>query len=76
MRRRLVSISISLVVVASGMGTLMAGTSLGGRAQARHKRSARPTIVAAPNPSVAGQRLLVSGRVPGAPRGTPVYRDA
>jgi phospholipase C len=76
-RRRLLSTLMSLVVVAGGAAAVMTGSSLASRAHHHHRRRARPTIATAPDPSLAGERVLVRGRVPGAPRGTAVrlYRQ-
>jgi phospholipase C len=63
---------MSLVVVASGTAALMTGTSLAGPAHHRHRHRARPSIAAAPDPSLAGERVRVFGHVPGARRGTAV----
>jgi phospholipase C len=77
MRRRLLPVFVSLVVVASAVGALMAGTSVASRAQHRPRRSLRPSIAAAPDPSSAGERIRLFGHVPGARRGTVVllYRQ-
>jgi phospholipase C len=76
-RRRLLPTLISLTVVTIGIATVMSGTALASRAHARPRRPARPSIAAAPDPSLAGERVVVAGRVPGAPRGTAVllYRQ-
>jgi phospholipase C len=83
--RRLLPTLMSLVVVASGMAAVRAGTSLASRApdhhpspgHRHHRQRARPSIATAPDPSVAGERVLVFGRVRGARRGTIVrlYRQ-
>jgi phospholipase C len=77
MRRRLLPTLMSLVVVASGMVAITSGTSLARGEHHRHRHRARPSIASAPNPSLAGERVRVSGRVPGARRGTDVrlYRQ-
>ncbi len=77
MRGRLLTRLMLLVVVAGGLAAFLASTSLASRAHHRHKPPAKPSISTAPNPSVAGERVLVSGRVPGARRGTAVslYRQ-
>jgi phospholipase C len=77
MRRRLLPTLMSLVVVACGMAALSSGTSLARRGHHHHRHRARPSIASAPDPSLAGERVQVFGRVPGTRRGTAVrlYRQ-
>ncbi len=77
MRRRLLPTLISLVIVAGAGAVFLAGTSVASRSHRHPRRSLRPTLVATPDPSVAGQPVHLYGHVPGARRGTLVvlYRQ-
>jgi phospholipase C len=77
MRRPLLPTLVLLVIVAGTVAMFSAGPSVARRAHRRPHHSLRPSIAAAPDPSVAGQRVRVFGHVPGARRGTAVllYRQ-
>ncbi|MDQ6744428.1 MAG: alkaline phosphatase family protein [Actinomycetota bacterium] len=69
MRGRLLVLSLSLLLVTIGGGaTLLVSSS----AAKRSPRHLRPTISAQPNPSTAGERVVIHGRVPFARPGTGV----
>src|SRR5947209_2145379 len=70
MRRLALAALMSLIAVASGLAVFMAGTSLASRPHHRPRRPARPSIKSSRDPSVTGERVVISGHVPGARRGT------
>ena len=67
MRRRPVTVLVSMLLVIGG-GAAMQATSSAGR-QLRHPR---PTIDSSPNPSAAGEKVMIFGRVLFAPAGARV----
>ncbi len=72
MRRLVLAAFVSLVVVVSGLAVLPTGTSLASRPHARHRRPPRPSITILPDPSMAGEAVVISGHVPFARRGDAV----
>jgi phospholipase C len=77
MSRRLLPPLITLAVLAGGLGAMLAGSSQARRVHHRPGRGNRPSIAASPDPSLAGQRVRLSGHVPRAGHGTAVllYRQ-
>ncbi len=72
MRRSLLPAFVSVVAVASGLVAISSGASLARRPRPHPRHAPRPSIDVRPDPTVAGQRVSISGHVPGGRRGTAV----